>query len=296
MYMEIVKEMKGFDKPVRVVQFESVSEFTKQKDTQNCIDILRNSVMGKFECDGPDTLNKWFGAKTKADVERILDKGDSSYVDMVRENEVRMPPPESIKRRKIRGEYGDEVCIHKINSGNLSTAWSRRSPKARVGSRNIRLIISTSNNWTITAEQLSWIGVTALVVAEGFEAAGYNLAIDVIMHSEKVTDQESIVLTIPVKHYESPLDIQSLSSVVCCPAFFRWSGFMNYGLAKGTPCGGLGCPINSDRIKKEILPKYYRNPSEIVELISNECLNKEEAMKEITRLTDKFIGTTKMAA
>jgi hypothetical protein len=276
----------------RVVQFDSVAEFVRPKmENPNCVRIqagieenLQNPSARMI------TLEGWFGAPTIEKIAETLKFGDPKYVDIIKKGQIKLNPPKSIKRRKINGDSGDELDIHKINSGEFSTAWKKRSAKSRIGTKNIRLIINIGANCNVYAEQMSWRGVAALTIAEAFEEAGYNLAIDIVTGTTGITAQEDIGLFIPIKFYESPLDIQSLSSLTCFAGFFRISGFMNKGLAQGENFDfyGLGRSMETKDVRN-LVSKVYTNPDEMVEIITYECLSQEAAKAEIQMLANKFI-------
>jgi hypothetical protein len=281
MYQEVFNSEGG--RRNRVVRFDSIYEFVQPKDNPKSKQIWNDHVANHFK---NGSAMRWLGAENRKEFDSILEKGDARYTKLVLENPVEAPPPQSIKRRKLQGDHGDEVDIHKINFGNLSTAWRRRSAKTRIGYKNIKLIANTSQSSGISVEESKWVGIAALAIANALEMSGYGVAIDVIMGAIAVTDQEDIAFLVPLKPYETPIDVQGLSAAICFPGFFRGPGFMNLGLAEGIVGSGLGMPLSDERAW-EILPKYFTNPSEIVQLISNSCRSKEQVEKEVARIIEK---------
>ena len=207
----------------RVVTFSSISDFTRIKDDPNCLKIQQDSVERRLANDSPSELERWFGCSSRAEYEEILANGHPRYVQMINKK-MQCPAPKSIRRRLQFKDQGDEVCIHKINSGNLSTAWRSRSPRARTGSKSIRLVVNLGANCSVESKELQWVGVTTLTVAHAAELAGYNVAIDGFYGSIEITCKEDILMFFPIKQYEMPLDIQSLSSVLCYARYLQSSG------------------------------------------------------------------------
>lgn len=280
-----VKEVKlQHSKPYRVVLFDSVSEFSSERPrTENWMKIWQ-SVEGHLR-DSPDEMEEWYGARSSEEVYSILEKGHKKYVELVRDNSFQVDPPAKLRPRPVQGDIGDEVCIHRINSGNLNTAWRRKSDKVKLGVKNIRLVANLGVSGFVGSASIKWRGVAALVVAEALISAGYNVAIDAFMGSQNITNKENCAFIVPIKHYETPLDVQSLSSTLCFPAFFRLSGFLNFGMCEGELASDYGQPTDDD-ILRSFLQQYYHDPSEFIEIIKNDTLNKDKSRKEISRILD----------
>lgn len=287
MYQEIL-DIRGLNhsNPTKMVEFDSVHEFVKLKDNNNSNKIWQ-SVIARF----PENSTDWFGVRTLSEFEDVLDKGHPRYVSLVRNNPISVPTPRSIRRRPIRGEYGDDLDIHKVYGGQISTAWRRSAGRLKIGTRNIRIVMNNSHSHDVSESAAKWVGIAALSAAEALESAGYNIAIDTIDGSDGASDEQNICFLVPVKVYEMPLDIQSLTAIVCFTGFFRGPGFMNIGLADGDINGNLGSPFKTDVITKQILPKYYTNNSETVLFVPNSCTSRDEATKWATEAINHLNGT-----
>lgn len=276
--------------PFRLDSFDSVAEFSKPKDNPRSEKIWRESVLEKFK-EKSDSYNKsWFGCATYDQFIRILSHGDIRYVNMIEKALVDLPLPRSLKRRRMWGEFGEELCIHKVNSGNLSTAWNYRSPKTRTGAKNIRLVVTIGNNSSSEAEELQWIGVAALAVAQSAINSGYSVAIDAIAAGTNTTGQENLAQLMPIKTYGEPLDVMSLSSVVCFPGFFRGPGFMNHGLCEnGTINSSLGRAVTDINHLGKILTAFGRNTGEMTIIIPNSVDNQTACENVINQVMDTLL-------
>lgn len=285
MYTEIIEKEPGQSYRTRIVTFDSIYEFAKIKDTPRCLELWSGKICRRFRDGGAED---WFGemVTTEADLLRVLEHGDKIYTDLVLGNQVIAPPPQSIKRRAIFGDYGDELDIHKVNSGDNSTAWRRRSPRARIGVKNIRLLVNLSQSCGVGASKSKWVGIAALAIADGLEIAGYNVAIDAVMGSRGVTNKESCAFVVPIKPYDAPLDITGLSAATCFPGFWRGPGFMNFGLTEGDIDSGLGHTYFDSDIEEQIMDRYYKNPAEVVHLISNEVRDASAVKEQIKKVFD----------
>lgn len=295
MYTEIIDSNKGMK--TRIITFNSIAEFVSVKKNKKCQDLWDESVVKRFNGEKGDTpLKQWFDTESFPEFMTILESGKPEYTKLVMDGQMQAPPPQSIRRRKMQGDYGDEVCIHKINTGNLGTAWRRKSPRAKIGVKNIHLLANTGQHCGITAEQAKWVGVACLSIAEALQEAGYNVAVDAIMGAADISDKENIVFVVPLKPYEMPMDIEGLSGALCFPGFFRGAGFMNFGFAHGEIVSWLGTPYTDDSIRRDVIARYFTNPAELVELVSNEVRSKADVQRETTRILASLEARQKQAA
>src|SRR5690606_24628605 len=108
----------------------------------------------------------WYDVDTKEEFNQILKYGHSRYVEMMLKDTIKMEAPVSIRRRKVNGDFGDDIDIHKVMSGQLSTAWRKRGAQPRVGIKNIRIMVNISMNNQVTSKQAVWRGVAALSLAQ----------------------------------------------------------------------------------------------------------------------------------
>lgn len=276
----------GNDKPCRVVMFDSVAEFTEMKDDiPNCKMIWDHKVMNNFS--GGGHAMEWFGCGSKKEFFEILHHGHPKYIDMIQKVEVDVLPPKSLKRRRKMGAFGDELDIHRIYAGDFARSWSMRDKKVKISYKNIRLITHNSTNCGVDADSRAWIGVTVLKIAEVLIEAGYNVAIDAIDLTRNASNEENYFCKVTVKDYESPLDLQQLSSFICFSGFFRGPGFMNMGYCQGKIDSYLGQCADAKETEK-IMPKFYTETEEAVEFIGNNVLTLAKSTEEIKRVLHKY--------
>jgi hypothetical protein len=287
MYQEVI-ETPGGSKKTRIVHFDSLDDYvTPRMENPRCKELFKENVDNQWREMSPGKLISWFGCATKEEFSETLNVGHPKYVKLVEEQMINLPPPERMKRRKLHGNFGDEVCVHKINSGNISQAWSRKSPRLKLGIKNVKLIVNIGNHSGITAEQMKWPGVVALRVANALELSGYAVAIDLFQASTDVTNLEHQVQTAPIKTYEQRMDIQALSSVVCFSGFFRGPGFINKGHSEGKIDYFLGSPMDNG-LQKDVIKRCWNNPVEAIEFIARDTLTKEAADKAVMDILKRY--------
>lgn len=99
-------------------------------------------------------------------------------------------------------------------------------PKSAKNRKSVELVMVAGGHSGITAEQLLYTGVSAIIVAQLLETARVKTKISILLGSSP--DQYSSTFygsLIPAKHYDENLDINLLALLSSDPAFFRWDGF-----------------------------------------------------------------------
>ena len=139
-----------------------------------------------------------------------------------------MPMPVSVKRKRKRGDQGDSLDITRVWSGELSTAWERCEKLPSNSRKYVEIIVNLSIGSSTNAESIFWRGSACLILADIAQAAGYNVAITaaiVASNSSYSDEHRHSIDFIEVKHYQDPLDMDSLASIICLGGWFRYVGF-----------------------------------------------------------------------
>lgn len=195
----------------------------------------------------------WWGVEgdTKA-VDKVIDEGWPEGVARLSQmaDSLTIPPAVSIKRRRARGDQGDELDIHRVYRGQLDTAWSRRQRKVARAPRHIDLLAITSANCHVKAEAMFWRGAAITRLADLLDEAGYRVRIrgaeigtgvDARGKFDQVTDWV-------IKDYDEPLTLTNVAASACLAGFFRRVGFasicsileeVNYGFGRSVHDGPL---------------------------------------------------------
>jgi hypothetical protein len=207
-----------------VTSLDSVSEFVEQAMLP--CNIPHNAVQAQTE--KGSTLHKnWHGMSgTFEDLSRVMREGDQEGADKVRDmaDGLSVPLLDSIRRRPQWADQGEEVCMDRVRGGQLDVAWRRPSRRMINMRPNVHLVVDYCENGSMDAACLSLRGAACLALADLLNAAGYNVKISGYQAGRNAPMSSVEFLTI--KDYQSPMDVASLSSVVCLTAFFRVIGFM----------------------------------------------------------------------
>ena len=126
--------------------------------------------------------NNWFGPKgfeTFKNVQNAVNNGWPEGVKKARKlgKDIDAPPIQSIRRRRIRGDRGDALDIHAVNSGAFDKAWTRRDKRVTSAPPVLTMSINLTAAYNVKATTLYWRGAAALKIAEILEDAGYSIEI-----------------------------------------------------------------------------------------------------------------------
>ena len=169
----------------------------------------------------------WFGVDTYEDALNAFDGGWTDGVNrmLTAMHDIEIPaPPTAFKRRKTRGDSGDEYDWQAGAQGENDIAWTRPTIKKIQTARTLTLFCDLGHNSShhTNAEQFFWRGAAILFLADRLSHAGYNVQIiasarEQHMSPSKRTSQINVI----VKHPEMPLDLDTLASTLCLSAFYR---------------------------------------------------------------------------
>ena len=131
----------------------------------------------------------------------------------------------SVRRRRTRGDFGNEVDMQRVYSGQLDRAWSRtKRDSIKTGRKNITLICSVGNTYKVPAEEFLWRGAAACALTDALEKAGYRVQIvaySAVLDLDRASKNESSCCTIRLKPYETRSDMNALAACLCLAAFLR---------------------------------------------------------------------------
>jgi hypothetical protein len=193
-------------------------------------------------------LNSW------KDVERVRAEG---WHDGMKEARVaaakikELPKLREFKRRRRFKEFGDNILMDRVYSGQLDRAWETRIREVRAGfdTGAIRILVSVCASCGVDARKMFWRGAAAAVLCEQLEISGKPVEIVAYCHEgneypdhRKCKNRCDIVM---VKAAGDPLDLDSLASVICMPGWFRYYLFKAFCSEKMRAASGLGYPIHT---------------------------------------------------
>jgi len=168
-----------------------------------------------------------------AAVRRLITQGWERGVALMQEvaASVDLPTPQSIRRRRVWGDFGDEVEMQRVWQGNIDMAWQRMSKTSGLGPQRVRIVVDSVAHAGLGADTMRWRGVAALRLADALTEAGYSVQVE---SAFEACSPESYRLRVIVKQYTDPLDLSSLAATAALPGFFRalihqWQYYISKG-------------------------------------------------------------------
>lgn len=172
----------------------------------------------------------WFGVESPDAVIRVCQSGWQAGAARIKElAEVALEQVGTRKRRRmVRGDFGNEVDIHRIYSGRADNAWSRPAKVARPALAQVTLLANIGALGDVTSEQMFWRGAALLRACDLLSDRGHD--IEIVGYNEKNNlfvgkESEWAGYTVVVKRFGTPVDLPALASTFCLAGFHRWYGF-----------------------------------------------------------------------
>jgi hypothetical protein len=205
-------------------RWESVTEL-RQSKPKDAISYARNLV-------NRDPSN-WLGAPDVKSVYRILDSGWPEGLRRVREalGKLAVPPLPSVRRAKARADFGDEVDMQRVWSGDLNRAWAttrRKFDPRRKAAQTVTILCRLGGNCHLRADRLFWQGACAVALIDALKRSNRSVKLVAFMHSRAVdaaTQTTEHLLELPILEAGQQADLEKLAAVLCLAGFFRTEGF-----------------------------------------------------------------------
>ncbi len=226
--------------------YDSIEEFCNVEPSENNRDIYYDNIQNHDN--RPELLPQWLGVGSYDAVRRIVREGWPQGVARLDALTAEVPPVVGLRRRPVRGDHGDELDIHAINTGNADRAWTRRQRRVTVGGRaNVCIHVHISAAATVKSEALFWRGAAAVKLSDALTEAGYDVEIvgqlaGVGMNANG--PKLGLCDTFTIKSSGMPLDKNSVASVVCLAGFMRTFGFAHYTRIPMAVRGSYGWPTH----------------------------------------------------
>jgi hypothetical protein len=239
------KEIKYRNIPTIHREFSSINDIVESCAQPSAVNASHWETT--FSEDTPSRVQSWLGCSSYSEVERLVKYGWAEGIAKIDEKmtEIQVPAPTSVKRRKVRDRFGDEVDIHSVLAGNLDRAWTRTTRHPVSSIREVTLYIDISANAFVTAEQLFWRGAAGIIICDALENAGYSVKVVVYDYTIRPFDDfryrdYSLLSTVVVKEAHQPLNKSALASTSALAGFFRKYIFASHLADEIKAAGGLG--------------------------------------------------------
>lgn len=177
-----------------------------------------------------DTGESWLGAKNLTQLLHEYENGWEAGVEQIKsiQIEVTTEQGESVKRRRIRAESGDNLDMFRVYRGDLDRAWERCQRKHKIGNRMLNLIVNVAANYSVTSNKLFYAGACAVRAVEELELAGYSVAVYGAVSISSPSSGGGVVSGLyvyKVKEHNEVVDLNTLAVDLCRSGCFRYFGF-----------------------------------------------------------------------
>jgi hypothetical protein len=240
--------------------------------------IFEGTVKGSYHD------KNWFGPKDET-AEQVLEYCKTGWTYGTEQAEkmkeqITLPVMESLKRRIVKGPQGDYLDIHKVNRGQLDTAWTKKKRNSSRGPRRFQLVCKLGGNCNISGIQLLWRGVACLALSQALIEAGNSVEIIGFNNTKNVyQDGTNILNTVQIKSYTTPFDIMALTTVIGLSGFYRYYMFLARLQSEKDATWGLGrsCDeppkIESGQAKQIIIPTDLHTKKSVIDYLKNVDVN-----------------------
>ena len=231
---------------------------------------------------------EWYGPgnTSSQDVERFMRDGymaGAAIVDALYESvAATLPRALDHRRKRVRGDIGDELDIHAVNRGDAFRAWETTKRQIRYGSGLVRIVADVGGNAGMRASVLQWRGVAALALSRSLTRAGYSveiIAADAGRGYSNGGGAARQLTSVTVKPRHSPVDTAMIAATICLPGFFRLPLFKAIVLAadlQGVDANsGLGQALDVDSV--------IETPEKVAQVVTPTSICDESSAREWLR-------------
>lgn len=243
----------------------------------------KNAALIKVHVKTRKEGDSWYGAglttaaQTMAAIREGYPQGEAQVRAFHDKIAATLPRAIGHHRTIVRGDMGDHLDIHAVNSGRVDRAWTSSKRRLKKGSGILRLCIDLGANGNISAKDIQWRGVAGIALSEIMGKAGYSVEIvGCFAISETPAD---MTISVTLKPRTSQPDFGLLAATACLPGFFRTLGFAaiirendnqkrraGNGLGQYADVSGL-LPV-PERVTQLFVPGTIRNEATATEWIN----------------------------
>ena len=175
-----------------------------------------------------DEYDDWYGLERRSNFEAVAGLVKEGWPAGLRKMDEALGrlevavPPVSIRRKRQRGEWGDELDIHRVYAGDFGKAFSsmRRPPGSK--RKTFKIAVDSIAFGGRGAEEMFWQGAAAIKLGQLLSEAGYIVELVSAFRAEASGAQ--VYLEVVCKSSAAPLDLCSAAATMALPAFFRCIG------------------------------------------------------------------------
>ena len=237
-------------------------------EVDSAFDLLKAEVPANRQSEWHSKLNvrrdhNWYGGGlTKGDqvleaiekVDDCLSSGAITKLKMLQAPLYTKAVARETKRRRkrVRGDFGNEVDIHEVRQGRMDRAWTRTKfvDRETQGSKNVLILLNASMSVMITPNQSEWRSATLMAINDALVKMGKSVSISLMWSSQGVyrdaqADGELCFHYAPLKTSDSYMSPKHLATYTSA-AFIRLLTLSKfYNMAGRKVSGGYGNPVST---------------------------------------------------
>ena len=162
-------------------------------------------------------------------------------------NALAVPRIKTVRRRKVRSDFGDHIDMQAVYGGSLDKAWesTRREAGVMQQGNTVTIAVNLSAAWNVTADRMFWKGAVVTILCDELQKSGRNIRIvGYSPQSGVYRNGGSKCVLITLKNYQDPLNINVLATTTALSGFFRSYIFKAIRLDENRVRSSLGIPMN----------------------------------------------------
>jgi len=278
--------------------FDSVADIEKVRPSSNNAKAWNSTVRG-YHSGGN---RSWFGVGSVQEVKNATSKGWPKGLKRIRESIKALVPRgvATIRRRRIRSDFGDHLDMQAVYSGNLDRAWgtTERRVQRGLGRTVTTLLVNIGGLAHLSSEALFWKGAAAVALADALEKSGRSVRIVAFSSARGVYlkygfEHKLTTITVEVKAPNMPLDCQRLATVSALAGFFRFYIFRARHDAPDHVDSGLGSTVRftQEDVAEGNLPDELKKHCECEPtILVDKIFNVREAQAFVDSWCERFNG------
>lgn len=242
---------------------------------------------------------RWWGVPSVKDIIAMKDEGWHEGVAIIFDLLERLEVPQvaSIRRKRIRGDFGDHLDLQAVFRGELDKAWetTTRELKYHVGLTTTSIFVDISAAYLVQAHEMFWRGAVTVVLADALEKSGRPvrvIAFDTVHRPYQNTWMDRTT-SLMLKDYSDPLHLEKMAMVTGLAGFWRYWFWRSWASAPDTLRPGFGYVHHFDNgpIDVDDLPKPLEKlASDEANIVISSIWNHGAAQNFLSSLTSEVYG------
>lgn len=197
----------------------------------------------------------WYGVSSMAEAKKVLLGGWEEGLERIRQtlSKLQLPQIESIRRRPVWRDSGDDLSLDRVYSGELDTAW--RTTERRSSPPGLRpchkIMVCVGGGYKLPAEAFFWRGAVAVSLSDALEESGrsceivaYGLTRSLAASARKCDRwMADSLVSVTLKQADEPLHLSRVAAMTAHAAAHRIAIFRGEYAAPFKVRDGMGWSI-----------------------------------------------------